>query len=367
MKRQTLCRTRSPSRHRIAYGPRRSGLRQSVSAKAEFMWSSSDISVITEITGIAGGCQDRLLGNDGHVPQPHQSRCAQALQRAIQFENVSRPQRQIALIRLILRALRIVHKRRRGLLDVIAEHMGDGVCSRELSEAMKAGSESREVVHIEPAGIHRVAGQKDRGPAVVEGDGVVGVAGDRNDVQHAVSKVESADFRRPIGESEELLQAGEGRLHQRRSGPVGELRVAGDVIPVAVRVNHDERNTRALVGLQPAVNQAVHRFADPRVSGSSIPEQRPLRAKDQIQERLFVVTAAGLAKDEEGRVVFLNIELLHLRAMWSAGGPAGGKGAGLWLRTENGREEQECPAHGLTLKYTLATSPTYRAWYTRLS
>jgi hypothetical protein len=85
-------------------------------------------------------------------------------------------------------------------------------------------------------------------------------------------------------------------------GKCRELGVARGVIAVAVRVDHQERKVRGL-GAQELGDDSdgIDR------TRTSVHEQRAGRAEDQIEERLLVMGAAGLAQDVKGGIVFVNL------------------------------------------------------------
>ena len=108
-----------------------------------------------------------------------------------------------------IRARRIIDKRRSRLLDVIPQNMRHRPRRREFRQRMDARPERRKIVHVEPPRINRVARQQDSRPPVIERDGIVRVARNRNDIHHAPAQIE-----RP--RRKERLHARKVWLHHRR-------------------------------------------------------------------------------------------------------------------------------------------------------
>jgi len=111
----------------------------------------------------------------------------------LKFKQRSAGQLQFVLVGLVERSLGIVEKRRSGLLDVVAEDLGDGLAVGESDEAVDARNVFRKTVDVQTAGIKRVAGKQYRGFSVVEGDARGGVSRDGNGVNQAVAQVDAAD------------------------------------------------------------------------------------------------------------------------------------------------------------------------------
>ena len=76
-----------------------------------------------------------------------------------------------ALVWLVGRPERIVAGRAVGHLDVAAEHVVDRVLLGEGHHPVECGAEGGEVGGMETTGQDGVAGEQDRGPRVVVGDG----------------------------------------------------------------------------------------------------------------------------------------------------------------------------------------------------
>ena len=126
------------------------------------------------------------------------------LQSVFKFEESSEGKLERMLIGVVDGTNRKIQTRRAGLLNVIAEDVGDWLAFEESDETLGAGLVGWKIRDIEPTGIEVVAGEHDAGLRVVEGDGVFVVAWDRNDVQDAAAKVDLSHARRP-GRNRECL------------------------------------------------------------------------------------------------------------------------------------------------------------------
>ena len=126
------------------------------------------------------------------------------LQSVFKFEESSEGKLERMLIGVVDGTNRKIQKRRAGLLNVIAEDVGDWLAFEESDETLGAGLVGWKIRYIEPAGIEVIAGEYDARLRVVEGNGVFVVAWDRNDVQDAAAKVDLSHARRP-GRNRECL------------------------------------------------------------------------------------------------------------------------------------------------------------------
>ena len=101
--------------------------------------------------------------------------------------------------------------------------------------------------------------------------------------------------------------------HHGGVGTAGELAVAGDVVAVAVGVQHQQLVAVAGMGGQPAGQQAVHGGAQREElllrGGAGVHQQRPVVAEQQVQERRLVVDRLVLAQDHGVVVVAVDLEL----------------------------------------------------------
>ncbi len=115
------------------------------------------------------------------------------MQYTIKFKYVGGAESEFVLVGLVFRAGRVIGERRAGLLNVVAENMGDLVIIGKVGKLMDALAERLELVgvDVETTGIHGVAGKQNGGAAVVEGDGIGGVAGDRGQVERATTEIDS--------------------------------------------------------------------------------------------------------------------------------------------------------------------------------
>jgi hypothetical protein len=103
------------------------------------------------------------------------------------------------------------------------------------------------------------------------------------------------------------------RAHHGGVGAAAELAVAGDVVAVAVGVQHQQLVAVAGMGGQPAVEQAVHGGAQREElgigGGAGVDQQRPVVAEQQVQERRLVVDGLVLAQDHGVLVVAVDLDL----------------------------------------------------------
>jgi hypothetical protein len=151
------------------------------------------------------------------------------------------------------------------------------------------------------------------------------MAGDRNHVDHAGAEVDHAGVGRPLSHAEERAHRRGVTTNDGDVWPADELGVAGDVIAVSVAMRHHEVDRRAPLAGEPGTQQCVDRCGDVDVAGPGVEEQRTVVAEEEIEERLLVIRARRLAQDEEIRVVRLDPERRHARAVGSARVPRGGQ------------------------------------------
>ena len=173
---------------------------------------------------------------------------------------------------LILRSDRIVQERRLGLFDMAAENVRYRLVARKIHQALDAGCERGKIEDIEPARIKRVAGQQDAGPAIVERDAKRLMARNRNHVQHAPAEVNRAMIGWPVANAVSLC----GSFHrQRNHGYIwlsDKLLVTGDMIVVAVRMRHNQRDRLAAIPPAPLRDGLIYNLGDVGLSRPRYPE-----------------------------------------------------------------------------------------------
>ena len=111
--------------------------------------------------------------------------------------------------------------------------------------------------------------------------------------------------------------------------------VAGHVVAVAVGVQHEQRE-RAPPGGDAPLHEGVDGGPEVRAGGAGVEQQRLLRPDEQIQERLLVVGAPGLADHDESRVVLVRPEGWPVHAVRLQDRPRRGDHAAL----ERGRRRE---------------------------
>src|ERR1039457_2791825 len=121
-----------------------------------------------------------------------------------------------------------------------AEHVGDRPGPGEADQPVQARGERREVADVEPSRVHRVAGDQESGPRVVDRNRAVIVTGAAGYLQPAPAEVERNDLGRPVGDPEELPRRLTVRGHHGRRRPASELSVSSDMITVTVRMRDHE-------------------------------------------------------------------------------------------------------------------------------
>ena len=153
---------------------------------------------------------------------------------------VSGRHRKRRFIRVPGRAERKVPERPGRHFDVGAEHHADRMRGAEIAEGAERFLEGRKVLHIEPARIDRVSGEQHARGLVVDGDGGRMVPRRRDHFKHPAAKVHARRAPGPVADPEERGNLFGGMSHDAGVGPVRELPVRGDVVPVGVRVGDDE-------------------------------------------------------------------------------------------------------------------------------
>jgi hypothetical protein len=106
------------------------------------------------------------------------------------------------------------------------------------------------------------------------------------------------------------------------------------MIAVSVRVCDDElRRARAIVSAGPSRQRGAHRSSNVGSLRSRVEQQNLVAAEDQVEERLFIVCASGLAEDVEVRVVLVKAEVGGGGADGAVGlRPGGGQDAAFEIR-----------------------------------
>ena len=93
---------------------------------------------------------------------------------------------------------------------------------------------------------------------------------------------------------------------QRRVRSGLELRVAGDVIAMAVRMHDHQRDRSSSMKRRPALEDLVYGRGNVCRLRSRIDEHRTPLPEQQIEKRLLEVRASRLSKDEQIRIVFVD-------------------------------------------------------------
>ena len=128
-----------------------------------------------------------------------------------------------------------------------AEDLADRVTAgcrlaREARETADALAERAPVPDGQPARQHRIPAQQQSPRPVEQHDVIVEVAGRREDVDRPVAEIQRCHARRPPLDPEEVGDVRGADRGDGAAGEVGELHVAGVMIPVAVRVGDGERD-----------------------------------------------------------------------------------------------------------------------------
>ena len=236
---------------------------------------------------------------------------------------------QRVLVRLKPGANGIVEIRCSRLFDVCAKHVSDGVVGRKGREATGALPEGDGVGDVETSRIHRVAREQEAGAPIVERDGRPFMSGNRDDVDQSAAEIEGRDVVGPVVNAKELRDVLWRRSDHCRVWQRGKLRVSGYVITVRMGVGHDERWHLAAMPIGPALQRVAHGAGDVGILRSAIEQESPPVAEQQIQERLLVVGAAGLAKNEQVGVVLVQVKVRPRLAPFAHLRPARPQGAAL--------------------------------------
>lgn len=236
---------------------------------------------------------------------------------------------QRVLVRLKPCADGIVEIRCSRLFDVCAKYVRDDVIGRKGREATGALPEGDRVSDVETSRVHRVSGEQEAGAPIVERDGRPFMSGNRDDVHQSAAEIEGRHVVGPVVNAKELrdvlwLRSNHGRVWQR-----GKLRVSRYVIAVRVGVGHDERGHLAAMTIGPALQRVPHGAGDVGILRSAIEQESPPVAEQQIQERLLVVGAAGLAKNEQIGVVLVQVKVRPRLTPFARLWPARPQGAAL--------------------------------------
>ena len=166
----------------------------------------------------------------------------------------------------------------------------------------------------------------------VQRDACLVVTRKRNHVDSPAAEIDGSDVGGPIADSSGLLDSGGHRGDHLHVGQRLELRVAGDVVAVRMRVNDHEGHRRAVFPGGPFRDQlhdhrrrrnhlvAVGVGLAPGHAG--IFEQRHAVAEHQEEKRLLGVDAARLAQDVEVLVVLLHLPVRHRDAVRAAALPS---------------------------------------------
>ena len=96
------------------------------------------------------------------------------------------------------------------------------------------------------------------------------------------------------------------------------MRVAGNVVEVAVQVGDGQRDRAAIMGLQPVSHGVVDGGLDVVALHAGVEQDGGAPAEQQVEEWLFRMRAGGLSKDVEVAVVLVELEVRAADA-----GPAG--------------------------------------------
>ena len=165
------------------------------------------------------------------------------------------------LFGLVNGAARVIPVRRTHLFHVGAQHMSHRARKHEFFQAVGAGSEGREVGHVETTGVEAVSGQQISGAPVVDGDAGFVVAGNRNNIENAATQVDLTVACGPLSNAGGLLDCRRScgdELHAARH--FFKVRVARGVVAVAVGMNHDQLWYRAAFALGPFRDEAADKF-----------------------------------------------------------------------------------------------------------
>ena len=155
------------------------------------------------------------------------------------------------------------------------------------------------------------------------------MSGNRDDVHQSAAEIEGRHVVGPVVNAKELRDVLWRRSDHCRVWQRGKLRVSGYVITVRMGVGHDERWHLAAMPIGPALQRVAHGAGDVGILRSAIEQERPPIAKQQIQERLLVVGAAGLAKNEQVGVVLVQVKVRPRLAPFAHLRPARPQGAAL--------------------------------------
>jgi hypothetical protein len=112
-------------------------------------------------------------------------------------------------------------------------------------------------------------------------------------------------------------------------GLILKLGVAGSVVAVAVGVHDEQGDGGAVIAFEPFGDDVLDDFAGSGLTGAGVLEEGAVAAKDEIEKRLLIVGAPGLAEDVEVLIVFVDLPVRDLDAAGSAGDPGFGENA--WL------------------------------------
>ena len=158
------------------------------------------------------------------------------------------------------------------------------------------------------------------------------MAGDGDNVENAAAEVKFADAFGPLGEAKGLLDHGEIEGDEFVVGIFIKLRVAGDVIAMAVGVDDHSLDGLAAFAKEPAIDHLIIDSFHIDLASAGVNEGYFVVAEDDVEEGLFVVGAAGFAEDVEVWIVFVDLPVGDLHAFGAAGDPMGREDAGFDVR-----------------------------------
>src|SRR5579872_6178835 len=173
-----------------------------------------------------------------------------------------------------------------------------------------------------------IASEQNARTAIVIRDMCRMMSGDREHVDHAITKIDAAGVVRPVSDPESLLRAVDCRGYKRDVRHSREALVAFDVVAVTVRMRHHKFDGASLLSLQPFRDQLPGELCGVAFARAGVNQKRALLPENQVKERFLIVSATRFAKNIEGRIVFVHLPGGHLQTVWTAGPPRFGQAAG---------------------------------------
>ena len=200
--------------------------------------------------------------------------------RGQRFE-ISLAERQRTFVRMKGASARECFSVRREF-DMRAEHVRHRLVLEEFDGALGTRAIVVDVVDEQAARQQEIAGEDDAGARVVEQHVFALVARHGQHLDLAIAEIDLRGAVGPVFETKERVHPGRIERDHFRRRQRGELRIAGAMIAVAVRMDHEQREPRAIDDRQQAGHRLGERHALRVFDGATVDEQGAFGADEQI-------------------------------------------------------------------------------------